>query len=167
MDQKSVFIYIGVFVIFFLVIAAVTIFLKHNALQETKLQEKEAESILNTEPIAPQKGNSPEIPTDNIKKPVVTYRTSGFSSSVVMVEEHDSDGCFITIQNESPRELLIRLSPHTEADNWGSQYPPIEPGGELIIDPRYRITSVAFHNHKNPKEEFMVNFGAGCRQLVE
>lgn len=97
------------------------------------------------------------------KEAVVRYKNGGFLSQEVILGQDDYGAdCLITVINESPKPLTIRLSPHTERTDWGAQYDAIPPQGELIIDPRFRIPKIAFHNHEKPSEEFSVNLGEPC-----
>jgi len=76
-----------------------------------------------------------------------------------------SSGCFISVANESSASLVLRLSPHSLRDDIGVLYSEVKPGEAMLLDPRFRVEKIAFHNHKNPIEEFSVELGEGCREF--
>lgn len=93
----------------------------------------------------------------------VVYTASGFTPAVVVVRDNnDHTGCFVAVFNKSVSALTIRLSPYSSEDNLGVLYPPIPPGQSVLIDPRYRVPKIAFHNHTNPAQEFSVAFDQTC-----
>ena len=93
----------------------------------------------------------------------VVYKSGAFASSTIILRDNEEHtGCFVTIVNRDSRPLLIRLSPHTAGENWGTLYPEIPAGGSISLDPRFRIPKIAFHNHKNLSEEFSVTLGESC-----
>lgn len=97
---------------------------------------------------------------------VVEYTPGGFSPKVIEVKANKGNiDCLLGIFNKSPDSLLIRLSPHSLRDDYGFLYPEILPGETSIIDPRYRIPKIAFHNHQRPSEEFVVILGEGCNEF--
>lgn len=103
------------------------------------------------------------IDKEGLDKTEIIYKNGKFFPAVVTLEQDNSGiGCLITIVNRSEAPLTIRLSPHTERTDWGAQYDAIPPRGELIIDPRFRIPKIAFHNHGKPSEEFSVNLRSSC-----
>lgn len=92
-----------------------------------------------------------------------TYASGTFSPQKLTVRQNENgDGCLIRIFNKSGRALTIRLSPHSVKDDRGFQYSPILSGGVGIIDPRYHLSDVAFHNHEKPTEEFSVHLDESC-----
>ena len=97
------------------------------------------------------------------KEAVVRYKNGRFLPQEVILGQGDYGAdCLITVINESSKPLTLRLSPHTERTDWGAQYDVIPSQGKLIIDPRFRIPKIAFHNHEKPVEEFSVNLGPVC-----
>jgi|SRR3989344_1752847 len=98
----------------------------------------------------------------NLSKRSVFYMGSKFTPQSITIQNKDNDGCILSLTNQDLKPLLIRLSPHSEKDDRGVLYPEILPGESMLIDPRYRIPEIAFHNHKNPHEEFRVVLGESC-----
>lgn len=94
----------------------------------------------------------------------VTYKDGKFTPQEVTVESAGGS-CTLRIINSGSAPLTIRLSPPPPRDNWGAMYDPIPPGGELIIDPRFRIPEIAFYNKEKPSEEFSVKLGPGCSEF--
>lgn len=92
----------------------------------------------------------------------VVYENGKFFPKAVILQGGEG-GCLVSVQNKSSEPLLVRLSPHDPADRQGMQYPEIPPGQSILIDPRFRIPTIAFHNHKNPAEEFLVDPGNACK----
>ena len=94
--------------------------------------------------------------------PIITYAPGeGFKPREVRLNSATT-GCILQITNQSDTELKIRLSPHHPADDWGFQYPVIAPRTSSLIDPRYRIPTIALHNFNNPNEEFSVKLDDNC-----
>lgn len=97
--------------------------------------------------------------------PSLTYASGVFSPKEFTIKQNDTgDGCLIRIFNQSSQALNIRLSPHSPKDDRGFHYSAIPPGSAGIIDPRYRLPDVAFHNHDKPDEEFSVHLDESCLQ---
>lgn len=95
---------------------------------------------------------------------VVRYSSEGFLPKRVTLRQNTEGlGCFIKIANGSDRPLSIHLSPHSISDERGFLYGPILPNDSLMIDPRYRIDKIAFHNHEKPDDEFSVELGEECK----
>lgn len=93
----------------------------------------------------------------------VIYTSGIFSPASITIKENAiGDGCLIRIFNKGDHTLTIRLSPHSAKDDRGFQYSPILSGGAGIIDPRYHLSDVAFHNHEKPVEEFSVHLEKSC-----
>ncbi len=93
----------------------------------------------------------------------VIYNSGVFSpKSITLKETGTGDGCLIRISNVSKSPLIIRLSPHSAKDDRGFQYSPILPGSAGIIDPRYHLADVSFHNHERPVEEFSAHLDESC-----
>lgn len=93
----------------------------------------------------------------------VTYTAQDFSPRTIKIKFNGSyDSCMVSVTNLTKEELVVRLSPHDPKDGWGFLYNPIPPNGSLILDPRYRIPKIAFHNHKNPAHEFIVDLDPKC-----
>ncbi|MBI2640528.1 MAG: hypothetical protein HYW91_01420 [Candidatus Sungbacteria bacterium] len=94
----------------------------------------------------------------------IQYFASGFSPKKILLRQDTGGyGCLLQIVNASNQSLIIRLSPHSDKDEQGFAYDPIPAGGISLIDPRYRIPKIAFHNHEKPDEEFSVELGEGCK----
>lgn len=92
---------------------------------------------------------------------MVVYENGKFSPSRVNLGDTESN-CVISVMNKSAAPLLVRLSPHSPTDSQGVLYPEIQPGQSMLLDPRFRIPAIAFHNHRNPREEFSVDLGSVC-----
>lgn len=116
--------------------------------------------------IKPPAGGTTIISDGETKGLVVRYSGSAFSPGKILVKQNEAgEVCAVTVINLGPRELVIRLNPHSPQDDVGFPYQPIPPGQSIILDPRYRQESIAFHNHQNPGEEFQVELGPGCKLL--
>lgn len=101
---------------------------------------------------------------DEASMAMVRYSVDGFSPQKIMLRQNaEGLGCFVKIINESAGTLNIHLSPHSISDARGFLYGPILPNDSLMIDPRYRIDKIAFHNHEKPDDEFSVELGEGCK----
>ena len=120
-----------------------------------------SEYNLQNKPNSPQTKIISDTQTKQSRKSV-SYKNKVFFPASTTVQNQDGDGCILAIINQDPGSLLIRLSPHSEKDDQGVLYPEIAPGESILIDPRYRIAEIAFHNHRNPNEEFKVILGEGC-----
>lgn len=108
-------------------------------------------------------GNQTTIQESDPKNHLIFYRSGVFTPSKVRVENIDGKGsCFITIFNDSVENLKIGLSPHKKEGDQGPDYNFISPKSSLILDPRFRIPKVAFHNHNLPSAEFKITLGKGC-----
>jgi hypothetical protein len=118
---------------------------------------------------------SSQIPKENnavkIKEPSgdgvigqkIYYKSGSFTPAVIHMKDNaENDGCLLTLVNEGENDLKIGLSPHNENGDPGSDYPPVPPGGKLIFDPRYRVTEIKFHDHKNPSSGFEVILDGKC-----
>lgn len=115
------------------------------------------ENILPEENIATE-----EIPQeDTTPKATVFYSGNEFTPNNVVVK----DACLLEIVNKSEEPLLIRLNPHSEKNNIGVQYPKIAPENSLLLDPRYRIPQIGFHNHGNPNHAFSVTLDKECAEF--
>lgn len=98
----------------------------------------------------------------DISRNEVIYKNGAFSPLSITIQNKNTGSCIVSVGNQGSKPLLIRLSPHSEKDDTGSLYPEIPPGESILIDPRYRIPNITFHNHRNPAEEFKVILGEGC-----
>lgn len=134
-------------------------------IEENISQEKPVNSPVNkeqekqTEPF----GNKTIIQENDTKSNTVFYRSGSFIPKEIKVKNKNGEGsCFITIFNESDKNLEIRLSPHKNEGDFGPRYDLVLPQGSLILDPRFRIPEIAFHNHNSPSAEFKVILGEGC-----
>lgn len=106
------------------------------------------------------------VSENNLVLPTITYREHRFAPITTALEQNaSSTGCVIQVTNQSNAPLIIRLSPHEKAlkGNHGGQYDPVPPKGSIIIDPRFDLGYVSFHNHAKPSEEFHVRIGNSCR----
>lgn len=104
------------------------------------------------------------VPEEEFDGSIIQYsEENGFIPNRIKIKPEESGlGCFIKIVNKSVKPLTIRLSPHSSKDNHGFLYPSIPPGEDSIIDPRYRIEKIAFHNHEKPKDDFFVDMNSQC-----
>lgn len=94
---------------------------------------------------------------------VVNYTDKGFMPQELSIALERGLGCAVRVVNRTDESVKIGLSPHGENDP-GAQYPPIEPGGNLLFDPRYSgFTELRLHNHEEPGQEFLVKFESSCR----
>ena len=108
-------------------------------------------------------GNQVIIQNSDPNSHLIYYRSGAFTPKEVRVENINGEGsCLITIFNDSEKELEIRLSPHKNEGDRGPHYDLIPSQGNLILDPRFRIPEIAFHNHNLPSAEFKVILGKGC-----
>lgn len=133
--------------------------------EENISQEKPVDNPANKEPEKQTEpsGNKTIIQESNTKSNIVFYRSGSFAPKEIKVENQNNEGsCFITIFNESDKNLEIRLSPHKNEGDQGPRYDIISSQGNLILDPRFRIPEIAFHNHNFPSAEFKVILGEGC-----
>lgn len=133
--------------------------------EENNLQEKPVINTVNKEPEKQTEpsGNKTIIQESDTKSNIVFYRSGLFVPKEIKVENNDGGGsCFITILNESDKNLEIRLSPHKNEGDLGPRYDLVIPQGNLVLDPRFRIPEIAFHNHSLPFAEFKVILGKGC-----
>ena len=106
------------------------------------------------------------IPQGKLVLPTINYRDHHFTPVTTALEQNaQGTGCVIQVVNQSDTPLAIRLSPHEKAlkGNYGGQYDPVPPGKSIIIDPRFDLGYVSFHNHAIPREEFHVRIGNSCR----
>lgn len=114
---------------------------------------------------APQKeANRTTITDEEPAGATVVYIAGKFIPTDIKLVRASSD-CFISIVNKSSAPLLLRLSPHSPKDDVGALYPEVKPGDVMLLDPRFRVEKIAFHNHKNPAEEFLVTLGEGCNEF--
>lgn len=114
---------------------------------------------------SPLRGGSQTTIRDNaeLETAVVTYDGSKFSPEKVSItSEPGNQSCLLTVVNKSFVPLSIRLSPHDPKDERGFPYPAVLPGEQSIIDPRYRIPEISFHNHEKPNESFSISLAEGC-----
>lgn len=153
-------------IILFLLVAGTAMFGVNKFYLEESRQEKGQEKQQTA--VSASSGNS-AVTTILEKKEgetvgsTVEYKSGEFTPSVVTLRNNaEHTGCFLTVVNRDYRPLLIRLSPHTAGENWGSLYPEIPAGGSISIDPRYRIPKIAYHDHRNPGEEFSVILEKEC-----
>ena len=163
---------------------AIVVFLFHNFVI-IRISSKEAPktpstntaepALLDTPPapaITPSIKNeplpSPPAPTritdkEKLSNLAIRHSEKGFVPTRIKVSREMPEGsCLIRIINEGALPLIIRLSPHHPKDDWGVLYPPIPSKSSSIIDPRYRIETIAFHNHEKPSEEFKVDLDSQC-----
>ena len=95
--------------------------------------------------------------------PTVLYSGDKFfPANLTLTGKPEGSGCLLMILNESQNTLVVRLSPHSVKDDWGFPYLPISPGAQSVIDPRYHMADVAFHNHEKPSEEFSMHLAEPC-----
>lgn len=128
-------------------------------------QEKPADNPANNEAEKQTEpsGNKTIIQGSDTKSNIIFYRSGAFTPKEIKVENNNGEGsCFITIFNESDKNLEIRLSPHKNEGDQGPRYDLVLSQGSLILDPRFRISEIAFHNHNLPSAEFKVVLGEGC-----
>lgn len=101
---------------------------------------------------------------DEASMAVVRYSADGFSPKKLTLRQNaEGLGCFVKIINVGDSPLSIHLSPHSISDVRGFLYGPILSNDSLMIDPRYRIDKIAFHNHEKPDDEFSVELSEGCK----
>lgn len=97
-------------------------------------------------------------------EPSVTYRTGEFDPQKLTLKANNSGGgCFVRVVNASANPLAIELGPYSAGDYRGPQYAAIPPGGNVLIDPRYRIPKIVFYNRDKPAEDFLVELEKGCK----
>lgn len=119
-----------------------------------------------TSPVVPPPAASAKTTITEEDTDIVTVRyraTDGFSPKQITITSAGLRACIFRVINESNTPLTIRLSPHRPQDDWGSPYPPIPSHGESLIDPRYRLDRIAFHNHEKPAEELRVSLEEACK----
>jgi len=162
MTKKSLFLF--VVVTFALVGGIISLALYLFPANEYKeaLENKSGES--DKIPVNNSAPNKTTIHEEGERGAQVLYRDGKFSPSSVTVDLAGGS-CTLRIINFDSAPLTIRLSPPPPRDNWGAMYAPILPGGELIIDPRFRIPEIAFYNKEKPSEEFSVKLGEGCSEF--
>ena len=108
-----------------------------------------------------------QVVGDEFTGPVIRYSDTGFVPTSISLTKEDRarTSCAIKITNESSGELLIRLGPPTEKDNWGVMYPPVPPGELTLIDPRYTgIPKQKFYNRHMPGHTFEAILDPACFQ---
>ncbi len=97
------------------------------------------------------------------RESVIRYTLSGFIPQEIMVGVTGQEACVITIVNETNESLVLRLGPYDPDDAIGPQYDAVDPGESILIDPRFRIPEIAYHDRAHPERgEFSIILGAGC-----
>lgn len=95
--------------------------------------------------------------------PTIFYSGEEFSPKKInVVFKEDGTGCLFMLKNQSVKELLIRLSPYSKEDTYGFPYPVVPPQSFSLIDPRYHIADLEFHDHNAPEHSFAVHLDSGC-----
>lgn len=103
------------------------------------------------------------LPSTSFKGPVVKYENGFFYPSKLTLDNNEAGGwCLLSVFNGGQSDLIIRLNPHKEVGDTGFAYEPVLPGKSLVIDPRYNIPDVVFHNHKKPGAQFFVHLNPPC-----
>lgn len=118
-------------------------------------------------------GGSNNAPTGPVAKivsgsesgePSVVYGGGKFVPQKLVLKANGSGGgCLIRVINSSSNPLTIELGPYNKGDYRGPQYAAIPPGGNILIDPRYRIPKIVFYNRDKPTDDFLVELGDGCK----
>ncbi|GEM_PF-6990970 len=129
-----------------------------NSLPNTSSPKKEGTQESNTS----SKTSVGEATSD---QNTILYSDAGFQPSKVNLKNaKSSEDCLLRIENQSQTALLLRLSPYSPTDNQGFPYNVILTGKSGVIDPRYRIEKITFHNRNKPTDEFEVVLGGLCAQ---
>jgi hypothetical protein len=106
--------------------------------------------------------NTTMISGDNFSGPVVRYTGAEFVPQEILLTP-ENGGCLVTVLNEDRQDLTVRLGPHNlEGNDPGFSYDSVPPGEAQIIDPRYRIDEISFHNHARPGPDFSVTLDSLC-----
>jgi hypothetical protein len=94
---------------------------------------------------------------------VVTYQDGIFSPSKIKIGERSN--CILAIANTGNGILKLGLSPHNERGDLGVIYNETPPGETILLDPRYRIERIAYHDHNRPAKELEVELEGACRDF--
>ncbi len=115
-------------------------------------------------PSSPPSQDTPQVQISDeaLTGPTVYYTKTGFFPPEVSVKVA-SGGCIVQIINQTSESLTLRLSPYDPKGVTGPQYEPVPTGGAILIDPRFRVPEIAFHDRVHPDKEFSVTLGTGCK----
>lgn len=93
----------------------------------------------------------------------VTYRDGVFSPNKITINEELD--CVLSVSNIGDKTLKLGLNPHSEKGDPGVIHPDTPPGETILVDPRYRIERIAFHDHNNPANELEVELEGLCKDF--
>ena len=145
--------------VFAVVIVAVAVFLWNKFREETMPARQELE-FQNKDSAS----NSVKVVGDQeISAGVVEYKNGIFTPSVIKIDK--SMGCILGVINASNKVLKLGLSPHAEKGDTGFSYTETPPGETILVDPRYRIDKIAFHDHNHPGSELQVQLEGTCKDF--
>lgn len=113
-----------------------------------------------TQPVeiqAPQKTDYAELPAGN---GTVVYTSGTFTPNDMTIKLGTGFNCVVNLINKSDAPLSFVIAGQKNGPTW----PAIEPGKNLLFDPRFPgITELKFQNTAKAEETFTIRFGTSCR----
>lgn len=155
--------FIAIFVIVLLGGVILWVFISPpGGLKPASLSPKASEDV-STAPAPLPSGRATRVSEgDTTKLPLVIFSEAGFSPEVIKVKEGDSGvDCLVAVFNKTSAPLTLGLG--TYDSNATSPYSPVPSGGNMIIDPRFRVPEVVFHNRAKPDQKFSVVLEGLCK----
>ncbi len=107
--------------------------------------------------------NSVKIIDGQETEEVVRYQDGSFSINKIKI--NGSSNCVLAIANAGKETLKLGLSPHNEKGDPGVIYNETPPGEKILVDPRYRIERIAYHDHNRPAKELVVELEGVCKDF--
>ncbi|QQG45263.1 MAG: hypothetical protein HYW89_04690 [Candidatus Sungiibacteriota bacterium] len=99
---------------------------------------------------------------DTAKLPLITYSSDGFSPRTIRVKEGDSGvNCLVAVLNKDSAPLALGLGKYDPKIT--PSYASIPTGESMLLDPRFRVAEIIFHNHAKPHHEFSVILEGECQ----
>jgi len=90
----------------------------------------------------------------------VVYSESGFTPSDMTIKAKAGFGCVVNLVNKSASPLGFVIAKQKNGPTW----PEVEPGKNLLFDPRFPgLSKLTFQSQENSQQTFTVNFDASCR----
>lgn len=149
------------FIAIFAVVAIATAIFLWRGFREERIPIRQELKLQDKDPAA----NSVKVVDDQeISAGVVEYKNGIFVPGTIKIDENM--GCLLAIINRGSEKFKLGLSPHDEKGDLGVDYTEIPPGESILLDPRYRIERIAFHDHNYPTGgELEVDLGGVCKNF--
>lgn len=148
-------------IIFFALVIALFYVTSGKKIEERGLVQNTPPPPSVTPAYTPIQYNAVNVQEDNDIHTTVRYEYGSFSPTMITVA--NETGCFVEIQNASDQNIAVRLGPYDPKQEKGFLYPPIAPGKNSLIDPRYgTMKEFSFYNKNNPSAVFDVSIDPTC-----